>query len=498
MLFAILWAPAAARELSITDYGAVPGGANNATAAFENGKALYDAMRAARKGDVVVVPSQRFVMVPYAPLYGLEHVELRLEGCLAAFEPTGEHAKVWPFYLGNFESLITIHLSSHVTVSGGGALDGRGHNWWVAFARNKLASKRPMLLQIDGSTDVVVRDITMLDSPRFNLYLGSYCKRVLVERVTILADWAAQAALQKSVPMFPFNTDGIDVAGEDITIRDIVVSNYDDVVAVKAADLLSDKTGAVPGCTQNVTVSNTTVYRGAGLSVGSVHPSPLKPCVRDVLFERATLWSPLKGPYVKPDRATPECLHLDHDACSASISNVTYSHIRMHGSFVDGTSPPGWDLYESFHRAKALAPDARFAFQRTAVGRRLQATSLKKMKCGARDYPCMMWPLYLGPQQQLEPSGKGSGLWADPEPRVDVKDVSFIDVKAHSGSWPAAAAVVRCPRSNPCSGLVFEDVSLDANVFGKGRAYVCDHRDAAFGVVAGERAPDAADCVAAA
>ena len=170
----------------------------------------------------------------------------------------------------------------------------------------------------------------------------------------------------------------------------------------------------------------------------------------------------------------------------------------MHGSFVDGAAPPGWDLYESFHRAKALAPNARFTFRQTAVGRRLQATSLKKMKCGARDYPCMMWPLYLGPQQQLEPSGKGSGLWADPEPRVDVKDVSFIDVKAHSGSWPAAAAVVRCSRSNPCRGLRFEDVSLDANVFGKGRAYVCDHRDAAFGVVAGERAPDAADCVAAA
>ncbi len=187
-----------------------------------------------------------------------------------------------------------------------------------------------MLLQIDGSTDVVVRDITMLDSPRFNLYLGSYCKRVLVERVTILADWEAQTALQqKSVPMFPFNTDGIDVAGEDITIRDIVVSNYDDVVAVKTADLLpSSADGVVPGCTRNITVSNTTVYRGAGLSVGSVHPSPLKPCVRDVLFERATLWSPLKGPYVKPDRATPECLHLDHDACSASIQNVTYKHVR--------------------------------------------------------------------------------------------------------------------------------------------------------------------------
>ena len=209
-----------------------------------------------------------------------------------------------------------------------------------------------MLLQIDGSTDVVVRDITMLDSPRFNLYLGSYCKRVLVERVTILADWQAQENLQKSVPMFPFNTDGIDVAGEDITIRDIVVSNYDDVVAVKTADLLpSSADGVVPGCTRNITVSNATVYRGAGLSVGSVHPSPLKPCVRDVVFEKATLWSPLKGPYVKPDRATPECLHLDHDACSASIQNVTYKHVR-----------PARSL--SRERTDTPTPSPRLAFRR--------------------------------------------------------------------------------------------------------------------------------------
>ena len=75
-----------------------------------------------------------------------------------------------------------------------------------------------MLLQINGSTDVHVHDITMLDSPRFNLYLGSYCKRVLVERVTILADWAAQENLQKSMPMFPFNTDGIDVAGRNVHV----------------------------------------------------------------------------------------------------------------------------------------------------------------------------------------------------------------------------------------------------------------------------------------
>ena len=301
---------------------------------------------------------QRFVMVPCAALR-LSTSSCASRGASPPSSRPGEHAKVWPFYLGNFESLITIHLSSHVTISGGGALDGRGHNWWVAFARNKLASKRPMLLQIDGSTDIHVRDITMLDSPRFNLYLGSYCKRVLVERVTILADWQAQENLQKSVPMFPFNTDGIDVAGEDVTIRDIVVSNYDDVVAIKASDMLSDD-GQVPGCTRNITVYNTMVYRGAGLSVG-MHPSPLKPCVR-VLFERPAL-DRSRAPSSPTDT---ECLHLDHGVQpQLASSQVTTKATRNAAPSSTGVAP-GQDLYER-HRE---GPRARRTLRLPAHGRR--------------------------------------------------------------------------------------------------------------------------------
>ena len=155
------------------------------------------------------------------------------------FEPQGEHAKIVALLPGQLRG--AYHDPPVVARdSFGRRRDGRSPQLVGRIRGTSWRFKRPMLLQIDGSTDVVVRDITMLDSPRFNLYLGSYCRRVLVERVTILADWAAQQNLQKSVPMFPFNTDGIDVAGKDITIRDIVVSNYDDVVAVKAADLLSD------------------------------------------------------------------------------------------------------------------------------------------------------------------------------------------------------------------------------------------------------------------
>ena len=100
----------------------------------------------------------------------------------------------------------------------------------------------------------------------------------------------------------------------------------------------------------------------------------------------------------------------------------------------------------------------------------------------------------------------------DGSPNVEFYDDAGLykawlrDYASRSGSRKGGSATVLQQRSSGGGvsrgskgrGLRFEDVSLDANVFGKGRAYVCDHRDAAFGVVAGERAPDAADCVAAA
>lgn len=38
-----------------------------------------------------------------------------------------------------------------------------------------------------------------------------------------------------TLPMFPLNTDGIDVAGKDIIIERINITNFDDAVTIKAS-----------------------------------------------------------------------------------------------------------------------------------------------------------------------------------------------------------------------------------------------------------------------
>jgi polygalacturonase len=39
----------------------------------------------------------------------------------------------------------------------------------------------------------------------------------------------------QSIPTFPQNTDGIDPSGTNITMRNLIITSYDDAVAVKSA-----------------------------------------------------------------------------------------------------------------------------------------------------------------------------------------------------------------------------------------------------------------------
>jgi polygalacturonase len=55
-----------------------------------------------------------------------------------------------------------------------------------------------------------------------------------------------------SWPVFPLNTDGIDPAGSNVTIRNVNITNFDDSIAVKPTHNYA--TVAKDGCTQDVIV----------------------------------------------------------------------------------------------------------------------------------------------------------------------------------------------------------------------------------------------------
>lgn len=540
-------------ERSIESCGAIPN-VNSVSTARENGRALACALLSAASESTVVVPyGARWFVIPYQSLDTLApRVTLRIEGELVAHDSI----KAWPRQGRAYLSLIAVHNASHFVIEGDGMINGQGHNWWWHFVKpgsSLRTHKRPILVEVGNCTDVVVRQISLLDSPRFNVYLGAV-RRARVSGISIIVDWRKQrrllidAAKRRSgiawaiqyawiswfkpswwsfpLPMFPFNTDGIDVSGEDILIENVVVSNWDDVVAVKPGKRASQrndddddfsgllKDEAIPPfsnwdwCTRNVTIRNVTTLFGAGISVGSVHPSEKLPCVKEVKFENIVMFRPVKGPYVKPDLAPDYCEWKQN--CAALIANATFENVTMLGD----STPHWWGRFERRHRSRGGAyVEPRMPLENWARLRRKQgklfAGSVSKLVAWLTRPPkasavcrskwfvnvlCFSWPIYVGTQQQQEPGGTGSGLWPKPEPLVTVTNITFRRVRSRGGSWSQSAAAIRCDAKNPCTNIHLEDVTIKGK-FESGWRWICDDKRAAFGTEVGRVEPYAGRCV---
>lgn len=121
-----------------------------------------------------------------------------------------------------------------------------------------------------------------------------------------------------SWPTMPLNTDGIDPAGSNVTIRNVKITNWDDAVAVKPSQNTS--LVAKDGCSQDITVENMTVQFGVGASIGSVAPHKGHSCVRRIHFKDVNFAYPMKAIYVKTNPGTDG---------SGEIRDLLYENINI-------------------------------------------------------------------------------------------------------------------------------------------------------------------------
>lgn len=79
-----------------------------------------------------------------------------------------------------------------------GTINGQGQSWWKKYRQKRLNYTRGPLVQIMWSSDILITNITLRDSPFWTLHPYD-CKNITIKGVTILA------------PVFEApNTDGID------------------------------------------------------------------------------------------------------------------------------------------------------------------------------------------------------------------------------------------------------------------------------------------------
>jgi hypothetical protein len=276
----------------VRDFGAVGDGQTLTT------EGLQKAIDACSQngGGRVVIPSGRYLT---GPLFLRSHIQIELEPGAVIIGST--NFSDYPAIDGRWEgierkiyaSLFTGKDLENVSITGQGTLEGQGAVWWAAnrktgelrrelglFGREPenptnapLLWPRPRMIYLQNCTNVLVRDISIRNSPSWNVH-PVYCVHVTLDNLTII-----------SPPNSP-NTDAIDPD----SCRDVRISNCycdvgDDDIVIKSGFNEDGRRVGIP-C-EDILINNCTFAHGHGGVVigsetsGSVRNVTVANCVFD-------------------------------------------------------------------------------------------------------------------------------------------------------------------------------------------------------------------------
>jgi polygalacturonase len=243
---------------------------------------------AADGGGRVVFPAGRYVS---GPIFLKSRVRIEVESG-AVIEGSTNFSE-YPVIDGRWEgierkvyaSLFTGKNLHQVSITGRGCLQGRGENWWAANLKTLELRKqhgltarepenpldaplrwpRPRLINLYHCTNVLIRDLTLSNSPSWNIH-PVYCENVTLDNLTIMA------------PPGSANTDAVDAD----SCRNVRISNChfdvgDDCIVIKSGYNADGRRVGIP-C-ENILVSNCTFAHGHG---GVVIGSEMSGSVRNV------------------------------------------------------------------------------------------------------------------------------------------------------------------------------------------------------------------------
>ena len=186
-----------------------------------------------------------------------------------------------------FEPFLSGKDLEDVTIAGGGVIDGAGARWWIdaEAARQKKSGytlPRPNMIVLTRVTNLVVRDVTLQNSPKFH-FVPTECDGVTVSGVTILA------------PERSPNTDGIDPSMcRRVTITGCTIDCGDDNIAIKSGKKAKGREFAC----EDITITDCTFKHGHGMSIGSETVGG----VRNVRVKNCTFEDTDNGIRIKSDR----------------------------------------------------------------------------------------------------------------------------------------------------------------------------------------------------
>jgi polygalacturonase len=245
------------RAFDITTFGAVADGKTDNTAAIT---AAISACTQAGGGRVVV-PAGMFLTGHVELASGLDlHLDSGATLLLSDNDSTYRNAK------GINRNCIEANGCHDLAISGEGMIDGQGRRWWDAFRKIKGTdaaslprNHRPYLVALANCTRVLVKGVTLANSPSFHL-VPHGCTDVTIDGVHFKA------------PADAPNTDGLDPSGWHYLITHCTFDVGDDCIAIKPG---GKPNGTTLSC-EDFLITDCTFKHGHGLSVGGQTPGGLR------------------------------------------------------------------------------------------------------------------------------------------------------------------------------------------------------------------------------
>ncbi|KAH9317290.1 hypothetical protein KI387_019059 [Taxus chinensis] len=204
---------------------------------------------------------------------------------------------------GRHISLIHGENLENVVITGeNGTIDGQGHMWWDMWSNKSLQHTRGHLVEFLNSTNIIISNVTFLNSPFWNIH-PVYCRNVVIKQVTILA------------PLDAPNTDGIDPdSSSNVCIEDCYIRSGDDLVAVKSG---WDEYGISVGHpSSNIVIQRVigTTPTCSGIGIGS----EMSGGISGVLVQDFIVYNASAGIRIKTDTGR-----------GGYITNITISNFKM-------------------------------------------------------------------------------------------------------------------------------------------------------------------------
>ena len=338
-----------AEVFNVRAFGARGDGTTLDTAAIQ--KAL-DACE--KSGGTVEFPAGTFLSQPLR-LHSKTTVKLDSGATLKASTNQMDYLKTPGDWLkakssGEFFSFISGQNLRDVTLTGSGVIDGGGAAWWGEAEKARQITPgytlpRPNLVSLEQSTNILVENITLQNSPKYH-FVPANCEDVVVSNVTILAP--ARAA----------NTDAIDPSGRHILITRCRIDVGDDNVAIKAGKKVAGRDFQ----TEDITVTDCTFLHGHGMSIGSETAGG----VRNVTVKNCTFENTENGLRIKSDLRR-----------GGLVENISYSDITMSNVAPAITFTCNYQNNSSGDAKQGAAPRVEKGSENVPLFRNIQVTNLR-------------------------------------------------------------------------------------------------------------------------